>query len=226
MPSIVLGSIFGRSSFVINHDEKFPNLSGHYYFDISKYEPNMMRPVEPAPISTLTEVLHDHVKSHEQSFASNLRNTVAGSRVMMGLSYGDRAAQDCLVLMHDYLPANMADAAAALYLFKVKNCKIRNTGSKMPAGMNACQYNGAKILADIARRLQTINAIKLVERNLGIPDQRKPVKVLQSAAFKALEQQARQMYLLFGSNDYEGYLANVDQNMYKVWNELKTLISS
>ena len=219
---MVFGSIFGRSEFKIDRPDKFTNLSGNFYFDLSKYEPTMMRLVEPAPISTISEVLQDHVKSHEKNFASNLKNAVAGKSVMMGSSYGDRAAEDCRILMHDYLPSNVADSAAALYLFKVKDCKLRSADKKIPSGMNSCQYNGAKILAGIVRRLQSVNAIKSIESNLGIPADKKPTKVLNSTSFKALEQQARLMFQLFGSPEYVGYLANVDKEMYATWNELKT----
>ncbi len=75
----------------------------------------------------------------------------------MGLHTNKYLAQRELnVLLQDYMPMNEADLAAAMFMFSIRDCRLR-AGKEVPQGLNACQYHGARFLQDIVHRTGPIH---------------------------------------------------------------------
>lgn len=204
----------------IKRPDTFPPLPGQSRFDISTYEPSLVQIVTPAPLSTMVEVLRVHSDPLMKSFVASHTSALQGTRVMMGASYEKRAQADYNMLIQDYMPMNESDAAAAKYLLSVSSCTIRRT-DKMPAGMTACQYNGAKIMADIVKRLSPIHSLMTTG---SVQTVSKAVKTVPIVNPPELTTQIAKIVGLLGGDSNAALLQKTDPSLWPIWNDIRSRI--
>ncbi len=124
--------------------------------DALKQDTALVRVVDPMSVATLVQTLFEHSISLRQSFYSNHEKAEKGSYRMGFSSYKVLAQSDLNVLMQDYMPMNEADLAAAMFMFAIKDCKLK-PGKEIPQGFTACEYHGARFLQDIVHRTGPIH---------------------------------------------------------------------
>ena len=145
-----------KQSKAINRVTVFPTMNGQTRVDLSTYNPSLVKVVDPIPVSTLVEVLKLNSDETLKKFKSAHSSAAKGAKTLISRSFAEQAQDYYNRLLQDWMPMNEAESAAAKYLLSLPACAIRST-KEMGESVTACQYHGAKILADIINRLVPIH---------------------------------------------------------------------
>lgn len=196
----------------------FPSiLGGPSKSDILTHDTSMLRMVEPAKLVTLVETLRLHSNIYLGKFLEAHRKALQGKRVMYGLSYDGQALNHYNWLLEDYFPMNEAEMATAEFFFSQKECPLP-TGKEMPAGMTACEYHGARILADIVQRIAPIHRLEAT----GSAEDVKSVKVqVHMQTPPEWNQQIGRIVQMLGSDQIAAHLTAVNGLASIVWNDIR-----
>ena len=214
----------------ITHDKKitrpetFGTIPGQRSVDMKTYDASLVRVVTPVPLSTMVEVMRIHAHKEFNEFSTAHAKALMGKRPMMGMGdpFDKRAKDHYKIMIQDYMPMNEADAAAARYLFSVKNCALRADPKAPSTGLTPCQYSGAKILSDIVKRLQPIHALITLGSITVIPDAKVSVEIQQP---KELIDQIRRIVSLLGTEEIAGYLRAADNSAALPWKHIRAHFS-
>lgn len=212
----------------ISHDKKitrpdtFGTIPGQSPVDLKTYDTSLVRVVTPAPLSTMVEVLRLHSDKEFKDFASDHKNALNGKGVTFGDPYEKRARDHYKVLIQDYLPMNEADAAAARYLFSVKNCALRVDPKAPQTSLTPCQYSGAKILSDVIKRMRAVHSLMTTGSVETVLEIKASVEVQQP---KELIDQMRRIVNLLGSDEIAGYLQLTDPSIVTIWRTIRDYFS-
>ena len=219
--------IINSSVMGITHEKKivrpvgFQTVSGSS-FDLNNYDASLVKYVTPVPLKTLVETLRIHSEPVFKNFSDAFKKAVSGAIIYtIGTPYEKVAQNELNILLHDYLPMNEADAAAAKYLLSLSACAIRKTEkmSKASGELTACQYYGAKILAEIIKRLSPMHNMLttgLIDPGLA-PSVKKQVRLTTPPE---LISQILKITSLFEGEEIVGFLEKTDPTVVSMWNEI------
>lgn len=187
-------------------------------------ETAIIRIVDPLSVSTLVQTLFEHSTSHKQSFYNYHQKAVEG-RSHIGLHSNKYLAQRELnVLLQDYMPMNEADLAAAMFMFSIKECRLK-AGKEVPQGLNACQYHGARFMQDIVYRTGPIhNALTF---GMVLPQQMKtPMKQITMEVPPQWNEQVAKIIANLGTEAATKSLEAVDPAAGVVWKSMRQSLAS
>lgn len=223
---LVLGTILFSTSSAIKQDypiDRPSTFKGGQ--DALKVNTALVRVVDPLPMETLVQTLFEHSITPKKNFYNYHQKAVEG-RYHMGLHSNKYLAErELKVLLQDYMPMNEADMAAAMFMFAIRDCKLK-AGKEVPQDMNACQYHGARFLQDIVHRTGPIHNVLLYGMILPETDSKRKLKPVVMNVPPQWNEQIAKIVTNLGTEVASKCLEAIDPAAGVVWQNMRQSLAN